>query len=222
MYSSSRMRRAVPEPPLVGRRNCRNLRKILMPSMLHGPSRTKTTQPTIYKTKGLQDQATQDENLQATRGCHKCKSKRCIICSIHLKETTSFTSTTNNTTYFIRNTMSCKSTNLVYLIDCASCNKVQYVGETQQTLQKRMYGHRHNIKHYDPKAAADPSSLSDSYKQDTMVAKHFNEPGHSVDDLRCMTIEQIHVQDATIRKRREKFWRHQLQTNYPEGLNVFD
>ena len=32
LHSSSRMRKAVPSPPIVGERNCNNLRKMLMPS----------------------------------------------------------------------------------------------------------------------------------------------------------------------------------------------
>jgi hypothetical protein len=55
-----------------------------------------------------------------------------------------------------------------------------------------------------------------------MVAKHFNEDGHTINDMRCTAIEQINLPNASIRKRREKFWRHQLQTNFPDGLNVFD
>ena len=187
LHSSSRMKRAVSEPPMVGERNCTNLRNMLMPSKLQTPLPTHT--------------ASSSDN--EGNGCHKCKSKRCIVCAKHLKEASHFTSATNITKYFIKEHLTCISTNLVYLIDCARCGKVQYVGETQQTLRKRLYGHRHNIKHFDPAAVADPSVLDDIYRQDTMVAKHFNEPGHSIDDMKCMAIEQIRVQDSSVRKHRK-------------------
>jgi hypothetical protein len=51
-------------------------------------------------------------------------------------------------------------------------------------------------------------------------------PDHSLSDMQCTVIEQpvieqLHTASVSIRQRREKFWRHQLQTNYPDGLNVF-
>ena len=114
--------------------------------------------------------------------------------------------------------MSCDSSNLVYLIDCAKCKKSQYVGETGQPLKKRFYGHRHNIKHY--KNHTD--SASAYTQEDTMAAKHFNLAGHAVAHMQCTAIEKINADDICWRKRRERFWRHQLQTNFPDGLNVFD
>lgn len=228
LHSSCRMKRAVPEPPMVGERNCTNLRKLLMPSRLfkHKPGSIAApidnqNQPLVEQ-EIKTDQTNQDQP-HSNKGCYKCNCKRCILCQSHLKESTDFLSATNKSRYTIRDHMTCKSTNLIYLIDCARCGRMQYVGETQQTLQKRFYGHRHNIKHFDPSTVIDPAELRDNErKQDTMVAKHFNEPGHSIIDMRCMAIEQIHVQDSNVRKRREKFWRHQLQTNYPDGLNVLD
>ena len=138
-------------------------------------------------------------------GCKKCTNK-CVICKEHLVETDSFASVNTGRTYYISQPCTCQSTNLVYLIDCSRCGSVQYVGETGRTLQARFYGHRTDIRN----------------KKDTLVAKHFNSANHTLADLRCLVIELSHSERPEVRKEREKFWRHRLKTNFPDGLNVFD
>jgi hypothetical protein len=233
LHCSARMRKAVPHPPIVGERNCKNLRNILMPSRLPS-SKLHTHQQELERTQpqssgqqqfsGPQSQqqerpCAEGQNQQQQNGCSTCSAKRCVICKHHLKSTKTFRSAVNSGTHTIKSQVSCTSHNLIYLIDCVKCGKVQYVGETGQTLKKkRFYGHRHNILHY-----KDNTEQSTKYKnEDTMVAKHFNENGHTIDDMKVTIIEQINVLSADVRKRREKFWRHQLQTNFPDGLNVFD
>jgi len=142
-----------------------------------------------------------------------------------MTDTSSFHSVVNGTKYDIRASLNCRSSNVIYLINCQRCAQTQYVGETGQAVHKRIYGHRHNISHFDPATYQHPLTLTQdaTYRhEDTMVAKHFNEDGHSIDDMTVTVIEQVHSLDTALRRRREKFWRHQLQTNYPDGLNVFD
>ena len=55
-----------------------------------------------------------------------------------------------------------------------------------------------------------------------LVAKHFQSKDHSVKDMEVTVIEQIHAKNDQLRKTRERFWRHKLRTNYPQGLNVWD
>ena len=83
---------------------------------------------------------------------------------------------------------------------------MQYVGETGQKIKERMTNYRYDIKHH----------LS------TLVAKHFNGEGHCWQDLQCTPIEQIRSSNIAVRKRREKYWRYQLRTHFPDGLNVWD
>jgi tripartite motif-containing protein 2/3 len=123
-----------------------------------------------------------------------------------MQATDSFRSVVTGQSYNIRDKVTCLSTNVIYLIDCAHCHGTQYVGETGLTVRKRFYGHTYAIR----------KGL------DTLVAKHFRSPGHSLTDMRCTVIEQVKAAGAAVRKQREKFWRHKLHTNYPEGLNVFD
>ena len=73
----------------------------------------------------------------------RCKQPRCLTCS-HSSCKNHFTSTKTKTTYPIRHSFTCQSTNLIYLITCKKCNK-QYVGLTTSKLNVRINHHRLNI-----------------------------------------------------------------------------
>ena len=97
--------------------------------------------------------------------------------------------------------------NIVYIISCNKCN-MQYVGETENTLHIRMNGHRSDIT---------------TKKLDKPVAAHFNQPDHSLEDLRVMGIEKIdHNNSKKRRKLRERYWIFELRMLTPEGLNIED
>jgi hypothetical protein len=164
MHTSARMRKAVPQPPIVGERNCRNLRNMLMPSALPDPA------------------AVHGSDV----GCHPCGD--CVLCTTHMQATGTFSSVVTGQTYTIRDSVTCLSSNVIYLIDCALCHATQYVGETGMTVRKRFYGHTYTIR----------KGL------DTLVAKHFRSPGHSLSNMRCTVIEQVKVNDADVRKQRER------------------
>ena len=123
LHTSTRLRQAIPHPPVVGERNSRTIRNILMPSTL--PS------PTVN---------------QSNPGCFPCNKNRCIICAQHLIQTTTFTSTQSTATFHIKHNMTCETSNIVYLLFCNKCPKSLYVGETKNTLKQRFYLHRSNIK----------------------------------------------------------------------------
>lgn len=94
--------------------------------------------------------------------------------------------------------------NLVYIIECNRCGN-QYVGETGNALHVRLNGHRSDIK---AKIVEKP------------VAQHFNQPGHSMNDLTIMCIEKIRKDDPHLRRRRESYWIHTLETMAPAGMNL--
>ena len=70
--------------------------------------------------------------------------------------------------------LSCSTTNVIYLISCAKCDR-QYVGETKQKVSARLSGHRSAIKKH----------------ANTFIARHFNLPGHTMDDIRIQPILNI-------------------------------
>ena len=82
-------------------------------------------------------------------------------------------------------TANCKTSNLIYLIECHKRNK-QYVGEAKNPLHLRMNGHR-----------------SDCYQKlsDKPAAEHFNTIGHTFEHLTLMVIEEIHVADSVKKKK---------------------
>ena len=91
----------------------------------------------------------------------------------------------------------CSTSHVVYLISCRKCDH-QYIGETKRKISELLSGHR--------------SSMIRKYGN-TFIARHFNLPGHSMDDIRIQPIEHItripgeSVQDVTIRRLdRERFW----------------
>lgn len=164
----------IPEPPLAAFRRNKNLKDLLVHS---------TLSPDTHSTQ-------------------KCHTPRCLTCLIFVESDT-FHSESTNTTYHIRQPLSCHTTHVIYIITCTRCN-IQYVGETTTTLRTRMNNHRNHIKH--------------SY--DHPVARHFNAPSHTLNHLTVQPIEQVHSQDVAYLLQREKFWMQKLKTIAPHGLNI--
>ena len=103
----------------------------------------------------------------------------------------------------IKGKLTCKSSNLVYMITCAkggpTCPiNVQYVGETGQTGEERFAEHRNTV--------------TQDYHQGTTkpVGAHFQEPGYSVAEMRFTPIEKIQSKNIFVRKCREKRLINQL------------
>ena len=140
----------------------------------------------------------------------KCNRRRCATRAV-IQPSRFFRSSLTNRrcTVISECDLSCSATNVVYLISCTKCDH-QYVGETKKKVSERLSGHRSSIKKH----------------ANTFIAKHFNLPGHSIDDIRIQPIEHITQrpgeteQDVTIRRLdRERFWMLELATVYPYGLN---
>ena len=117
---SDRLQRVLPLPPVIGERNCKSLRNLLMPSNL----------PPVR---------------DPSPGCFKC-TKQCIVCTEHLVEGNSFRSQNTEEVFTIRDRVSCESENVIYLLYCQkNCKHSQYVGRTIKTLRSRFYVHRCHI-----------------------------------------------------------------------------
>ena len=141
LHISNRLKEAIPEAPITAYRRPKNLGDLLVRAVLK-PIEENTTHP----------------------GNYPCNSRRCKTCpNINPQDT--FQSTTNGRSFRVRTSATCKTKNLVYLIQCKQCKK-QYVGETQNPLHTRLNGHRSDI---------------NTKKVDKPVAAHFNLPGHSIE-----------------------------------------
>ena len=142
-------------------------------------------------------------NTCSTYYSRPCNTQKCGNCT-HIKRTNRFYSTTYNKTFKISNNFNCSSSNLIYLITCSLC-KIQYVGETGNSLRNRSNRHRSNIK----------------LKQNTAIGIHFNTKNHTLKHFTITPIEQI-IDDGKIQRlNREYYWQLRLGTVFPKGLNNY-
>ncbi|XP_051774701.1 nuclear GTPase SLIP-GC-like isoform X4 [Erpetoichthys calabaricus] len=136
-------------------------------------------------------------------GVHNCTSSKCELCEKHLKNIRIFTSTTKQKSHEIKDVFTCKSSSVIYVIECQKpdCKK-QYVGKTRNSLKSRFSRHKSDV----------------SRKCSLPVYEHFNSKGHSFQDLKIFPIEQH--DDLEMLDKSEIFWIKTLGTQYPDGLNL--
>ena len=106
--------------------------------------------------------------------------------------------------YNIRNSITCETPQIIYLIFCSKCPTTRYVGETTNSLKTRFYLHRSHI----------------NKNTGNHLTSHFNQPDHSLQNMRCHGIEIVRRPTLSARLNREAFWINKLHTLYPEGLNT--
>ena len=75
----------------------------------------------------------------------KCNSNKCILANSFFKPTDKIVSSVTHATYscsnYEKSSLTCNSSNIIYLITCSSCF-MEYVGETAQQLNIRFATHR--------------------------------------------------------------------------------
>ena len=113
---------------------------------------------------------TEDTRLN---GNSPCNVRRCCKTCQHVRAEDRFRSTVTGQSYRVHTPATCKTKNLVYLIECSRHSK-QYVGETENALHIHLNGHRSDIR---------------TKKTDKPVAEHFNSRGHSMEDLTITVTE---------------------------------
>ncbi|KAJ8356539.1 hypothetical protein SKAU_G00193330 [Synaphobranchus kaupii] len=142
--------------------------------------------------------------LDGTEGFFPCR--HCTSCHNH-KKANSFVSQMTKKEYKIKRFITCRSTNVVYLLTCP-CG-LQYVGKTNRQLRVRINEHRSSIRRGDPKSP---------------VARHFQEAEHPVTTLRFCGIDKInpsrrHTDIEFKLLQCESRWIFMLKTEHPAGLN---
>jgi len=137
------------------------------------------------------------------KGCRRCPNTKCKACN-YITESNFFTSSQNKRVFNIAHNFTCKSKNICYLITCRKCAK-QYVGETGRSLSARITDHLSCIR----------------LKKPTPIGLHFNQPGHTTQDLSILPIDQAEDTDNAQNSRRlkETYWQKLLQTAHPLGIN---
>ena len=127
------------------------------------------------------------------------KCGKCVTCSYVLegKEITN-----NNNKWKITKQVSCKTKNVIYMLQCEKCNK-RYIGETEREFHERMKEH---------------IGYARNMKLEKVTGNHFNLPGHGTHHMKFTIIEKVKYNDTQYRKEREKFHINKFNT-HRDGLN---
>ena len=130
------------------------------------------------------------------------------LCCKQVKQTKTFESYRTKETFQIFDNLTCKSENLIYLLECR-IYKLQYVGKSETSFNIRLNNHRKDAK----------SQAS------VWTHKHFTKQNcYSQQHAEFSLIEQIKKETTaeetrTLLKRRENFWVLQLKTLCPDEVN---
>lgn len=108
----------------------------------------------------------------------------------------------NGVKFLFQRHLTLSSINCVYLIQCKQC-KLQYVGETGNSLRTRLHAHRHNI--------------SKGRKRETTLVRHFQ--SHGLTNLVMTGLESRAGWTQGQRRAAERRWISRLDCRVPSGLN---
>ncbi len=149
--------------------------------------------------------------LSQTR--NRCKTNNCRYCPL-INTSGRVRCKSTGRTYSCLKHITCKSSNLIYLITCKEC-QTQYVGQTYRTISERFRGHFNDI------------STNKHWKA---IGQHYNQPDHhgwsdcEISVLYFCPINpgkqnDVNERATSDRKCMERYWQFQLQTLSPKGLN---
>lgn len=108
----------------------------------------------------------------------------------------------NKQIYKVSQRFNWSSKNCVYMIFCAKCGN-QYIGETKNSISRRMTQHRYNIKH--------------QKNTNILIVRHFIL--HGLQSVRVTGIQGNSFWSDWERKKWERRWIYWLNTKEPFGLN---
>ncbi|KAG7465982.1 hypothetical protein MATL_G00159990 [Megalops atlanticus] len=136
----------------------------------------------------------------ASPGTYACTFEKCNCCQYMQKGINQFQSTVTRKSYKINAVLTCKTSSLIYIIECKKC-PMQYVGRTSSSLKKRLSKHKTSI----------------VKKEFRPISDHFNSAGHSLEDLTIFPIEQV-INPKTLAEK-ETYWIRELRT-MEHGINL--
>ena len=112
--------------------------------------------------------------------------------------------TINKVKWNIKKKLNCNSYNIIYLLKCnkENCNQ-NYIGESKRPLKSRLADHRGYITNKNILKA---------------TGAHFNLPGHNLENLKVIILEQVKNKSDVYRKEREKYLIAKFNTYY-KGIN---
>ena len=142
--------------------------------------------------------------------CKPCTSQHGNLCCTLIKRTSEFTNRLTGKIFQIYHHLTCKSSKVIYLMECTECNNKPYVGKCETPMNLRINTHRADSK----KITSIP------------VDQHFLVHGHIFNKHARFTIIEtvsrpnLSKEQATqLLLKREDFWMIKLNTLKPNGFN---
>ena len=211
-------RKVFEDTPLVGFRNGKSLKNILVRAVL----------PKIDSSNG-------------EPGSQKCGKRNCEVC-LNLVSTSEFESTTTGEKFKIKKgPLNCNSKKVVYLITCKVCRK-QNVGSSepeyrgrfnnyksvQRKVREKVLGEKpKETKRGRPRKIREVEITSMARKKlDKKFAQekfhnHFCQNGHKgIEDWDIRLIDSAFSEKSL--RSKELFWQYKLKTFHPDGLNEIE
>ena len=167
----------------------------------------------IYE--GAPFEAVANENHEATNvldnfSINKCNSSGCKTCNCLITSKIFYSNHSKRSYKVVNHTgedLSCKSSNIVYLLTCGGCN-IQYVGETSQPLHLRLNGHRTFKMGCERRIEHSRSTCPGGFNFKVQIIIKLKGNGNNKDQNQKE--ERLKFEDGAIKA---------LRTIYPYGLN---
>ena len=111
----------------------------------------------------------------------------------------------HKTTWKLNRKFSCQNYNIIYLISCDKerCIENKYIGETGRSLKTRLADHCGYVR---------------NHHTDQATGAHFNQPGHSLANMKITILEQVKTNEISYRKEREHYFINKFNTHH-KGMN---
>ena len=144
--------------------------------------------------------------------CQPCFTRSINLCCKQLKTCSTFQSVFHKCKFLIRHNVTCKSSCVIYLMECSLCEKSQYVRKSEYNLNLKINTHRNDVCRTD----GPPCN------------EHCQTPGHNFNvHAKFTIIEQVckkslsKLKIHSLSEHREDFWIFKLQTLSPQYIYIY-